>query len=248
MAALLVGRDGEPLDRNLGVVYPGGDRLQTISRQSLHVDPLTYPRLFPRDQLGYRPGVDRVPERATSARHQLTNLQLYAYRLAVRPEFDVLHSSGKLLLQLAVDASGGQPAAVPGPASGVVLCLDDAQTGEPPARRRCGASGGSAGHASGAGQPRGHGTGVPPAVPVYLYTCVSFRICTSRRSTFPPALATPVTAAGTRSSDGWCWLRRPCARVAPPPLLGSVKFHVCGMFLDLIYRGNFLLFHLYCNE
>ena len=103
VAAVFVGRDGEPPVRDLAV-YPRGDRLQTISCLSPHADPLVYPLLFPHGELGWRAGVQHVPERAARVRHQLTHLQHYAYRLAVRPGFSVLHSAGKLLQQFAVDA------------------------------------------------------------------------------------------------------------------------------------------------
>ena len=103
VAAVFVGRDGVPPDRDL-VVYPRGDHLQTISCLSPHADPLIYPLLFPHGELGWRMGMQHVPENASRVRQQLTHLQHYAYRLAVRPGFSVLHSAGKLLQQFTVDA------------------------------------------------------------------------------------------------------------------------------------------------
>ena len=102
VAAVFVGRDGVPPDRDL-VVYPRGDSLQTISCLSAHADPLIYPLLFPHGEMGWRAVLDYVAELAARARHRVTHVEHYAYRLAVRPGFSALHSAGKLLQQFAVD-------------------------------------------------------------------------------------------------------------------------------------------------
>ncbi len=53
---------------------------------------------------GWHAGKEHVEERRTAKRVRVTQLQYYAYRLAIRNEFSILHHSGKLFQQFIVDA------------------------------------------------------------------------------------------------------------------------------------------------
>ena len=71
---------------------------------SSHVDPMCYPLLFPRGDLGWHDSMRHVAEFRTAARNRLTMQQFYAHRLAIRDGFSLIHSSGKLFQQYLVDA------------------------------------------------------------------------------------------------------------------------------------------------
>ena len=78
---------------------------QRISYMPCHLDPMCYPILFPRGDLGWHDGMVHTAEHRTSSRNRLTMQQFYGYRLAVRSGFNPhSHSAGKLFQQYAVDA------------------------------------------------------------------------------------------------------------------------------------------------
>ena len=59
---------------------------------------MTYPLIHTRGEPGWSPGLPQVTGK------QMSMLQFYAFRLGVRPGFNLLHRSGKLFHQYLVDA------------------------------------------------------------------------------------------------------------------------------------------------
>ena len=104
VAAIFVGDEGAPpLKRDI-IVYPKDAPCETISYMSANCDPMTYPMIFPRGDLGWIHGTQHTLEHRTSKRHAITLLQFYSYRLAVRQTFSAIHYVGKLFQQYVVDA------------------------------------------------------------------------------------------------------------------------------------------------
>jgi len=104
VAAVFVGEDGAPPANRDIVVYPRDRQPERISYMSAHTDPMCYPILFPRGELGWHNSMQHVEERRTATRTRLTMQQFYGYRLAERDGFSPIHSSGKLFQQYLVDA------------------------------------------------------------------------------------------------------------------------------------------------
>eukprot|EP00111_Clytia_hemisphaerica_P007544 TCONS_00021908-protein len=104
VAAVFSGDDGAPPGDMSIVVHPRNAPLRTISIISSIVDPLVYPLLFPRGDPGWDRTLPHVAERASRQRNHVTQLEYYAYRLAIRRGFSALHLSGKLFQQFIVDA------------------------------------------------------------------------------------------------------------------------------------------------
>ncbi|XP_071036457.1 uncharacterized protein [Parasteatoda tepidariorum] len=103
VAAIFVGDDGEPPANRDIIIYPTGSSCKNISPINQCADPMVYPLLFPSGEFGWNSSLEHVEERQTSRRTRVTQLQFYAYRLAVRDGFSVLHASGKLFHQYIVD-------------------------------------------------------------------------------------------------------------------------------------------------
>ena len=101
VAAVFIGEDGAPPANRDIVVYPRDRQPERISYMSSHADPMCYPVLFPRGDMGWHNGMQHVEEHRTA---RLTMQQFYGYRLAVRDSFSPIHSSGKLFQQYLVDA------------------------------------------------------------------------------------------------------------------------------------------------
>ena len=96
--------DGEPpADRDI-VVHPYNEPPRNISYMSANTDPMTYPILFPRGDLGWYSELAHDPNRATAKRNTVTLLQFYSYRLAARATFSPIFWGGKLFQQYVVDA------------------------------------------------------------------------------------------------------------------------------------------------
>lgn len=104
VAAVFVGEDGVPPAYRDIVVYPADRQPERISYMSSHTDPMCYPILFPRGDIGWHNGMQHVEEHRTATRTRLTMQQFYAYRMAIRDGFSPIHSSGKLFQQYMVDA------------------------------------------------------------------------------------------------------------------------------------------------
>ena len=71
---------------------------------SANCDPMIYPLIFPRGDLGWIHGMQHKSNYSTSKRHAVTLLQFYSYRLAVRKTFGPIHYFGRLFQQYVVDA------------------------------------------------------------------------------------------------------------------------------------------------
>ncbi|GBO11991.1 hypothetical protein AVEN_7680-1 [Araneus ventricosus] len=65
---------------------------------------MVYPLVFPRGELGWNINMKHYEEGRSSKYTRVTQLQFYAYRLAMRSDFSILHHSGKLFQQYIVDA------------------------------------------------------------------------------------------------------------------------------------------------
>ena len=104
VAAIFIGEDGAPPVGCEIVVYPCDQPLRQINHLSANVDPMSYPLLFPRGDAGWDTSLTHDDDRRTRERYKLTQLQYYAYRLAVREGFSAIHRAGKLLQQFSVDA------------------------------------------------------------------------------------------------------------------------------------------------
>ena len=103
VAAIFVGSDGAPpIDRDI-TVYPRDHPMQKLSFMSSNCDPMTYPLLFARDDLGWVEGTKHSEEHQTRVRNTVTVLQFYSYRLAIRDAFSPIHAAGKLFQQYVVD-------------------------------------------------------------------------------------------------------------------------------------------------
>ena len=105
VAAVFVSNDGLPPSNVRLAVYPrniaSNHPLTTISFLDPNCDPMTYPLLFPHGEKGWQPGTEH--QNPTGVRNQITTLQHYSYRLAVRSGFSLIHSAGKLTQQYIVD-------------------------------------------------------------------------------------------------------------------------------------------------
>jgi hypothetical protein len=104
VAVVFKSTDGAPPPNRDIVVYPSDKPHQRIHYMSSNCDPMVYPILFPRGDLGWFSGIKHVPEKSTKVRNTVTILQFYSYRLAIREEFSPIHASGKLFQQYIVDA------------------------------------------------------------------------------------------------------------------------------------------------
>nr|XP_042913564.1 uncharacterized protein LOC122273596 [Parasteatoda tepidariorum] len=88
VAAIFVGDNGEPPSNRDLCIYPVADSCKTISPMNPCIDPMVYPLLFPQGDCGWHAEMESGCTRAA---------------LAIRSEFSLLHSSGKLFQQFIVD-------------------------------------------------------------------------------------------------------------------------------------------------
>uniref|UniRef100_UPI00358FB219 uncharacterized protein n=1 Tax=Myxine glutinosa TaxID=7769 RepID=UPI00358FB219 len=100
-AVFVSGQDGEPPANRDFQVHLHDQGLHNLSPLSSHIDPMTYPILFPHGEPGWM--INMPHQRQTAVRNKVTHREFYAYRLAIRNEFSTIHSSGKLFQQYVVD-------------------------------------------------------------------------------------------------------------------------------------------------
>ncbi|KIH45089.1 hypothetical protein ANCDUO_24875, partial [Ancylostoma duodenale] len=103
VAAVYKGTDDEiEGERRLVVMERSGER-SFITDHDPKCDPLSYPLLFPRGELGWHPGVEkqRVEGRKRS---KLTQREYYAFLLFPRRSFNPILHAGKLMQQFVVDS------------------------------------------------------------------------------------------------------------------------------------------------
>ena len=104
VAVIFSGEDGAPPAAIDITIYPRDRPCCRISHMSANCDPMVYPLLFPRGDLGWHPDMQHTEERCTPKQKRVTLLQFYSYRLAIREEFSAIHRGGKLFQQYLVDA------------------------------------------------------------------------------------------------------------------------------------------------
>ena len=98
VAAIFVGEDGDaPRDIHIRVYHRNGGRLQTISIENSNCDPLSYPLLFPRGELGWQPNIPHQIQ--GTARSKVTMRQYFAYHFMERGHFNPELMAGKLTQQ-----------------------------------------------------------------------------------------------------------------------------------------------------
>ena len=114
IAAAVTDEDA-PAGRHLRVYTRLDNGLQPVSNLSPHVDPMTYPLLFPYGEPGYslnyrpifsfiksnKPGKLIMKSRDESSRP--TMRQYYSARIAIRKHFSLLHSSARIFQTYVVD-------------------------------------------------------------------------------------------------------------------------------------------------
>ena len=101
VAAVFLAEDAEITTPYKIVVHQQGGGMKTISILDDNCDPLVYPLLFPGGDKGWHPNIKANKERK---RQEISQLEFYSYRLAIRQEFSALHLSGKLFQQYLVDS------------------------------------------------------------------------------------------------------------------------------------------------
>ncbi|GBO06798.1 hypothetical protein AVEN_152070-1 [Araneus ventricosus] len=104
IAAIFVADNGEPPENRDICIYPAGNSYRIISPLNQCCGPMVYALLFTRGELGWNINMKYNEDGRSSKYTRVTQLQFYAYRLAVRSDFSILHHSGKLFQQYIVDA------------------------------------------------------------------------------------------------------------------------------------------------
>ena len=99
------GAPPHPSSRDI-TIFPRTTRgTHTINALNPNVDPLTYPLLFPAGEFGYSIDMRQVTDDGeTNPSKRVTMRQFYAFRIAVREGFSLLHNAGLQLHQYLVDA------------------------------------------------------------------------------------------------------------------------------------------------
>ncbi|GBN15889.1 hypothetical protein AVEN_144698-1 [Araneus ventricosus] len=83
IAVTFVGDNGEPPANRDICIYPVCNSCNNISPLHQYCDPMVYPLLFPRGELGWNINMKHSEEGRPSKYTQVTQLQFYAYWLAV---------------------------------------------------------------------------------------------------------------------------------------------------------------------
>jgi len=101
VAAIFQNHDGEPpnpLNRNMRIYMRHENKVQKLCFLSKHCDPMIYPIFFPFGTPGWHPGLKK------ETTGNITMLQYFSYRLAIRQNPNILLMGGKLTHQFIVDA------------------------------------------------------------------------------------------------------------------------------------------------
>lgn len=86
VAIVFTSEDGEPpVDRDI-CIHPKENNFIPISSLSPNLDPMTYRSLFPRGEKGWTIGLKHC-----YGKRDVTPLQYYSYRLAVRKSFTLVY-------------------------------------------------------------------------------------------------------------------------------------------------------------
>lgn len=98
VAVVFVDDDGEPPIERDFCVFSKSNKPIIIPTISRHVDPMTYPLLYPAGGYGWMPKL-----LSTNKKNNITALQFYSYKFSVRDEFSPFLNLGKLNQQCSVD-------------------------------------------------------------------------------------------------------------------------------------------------
>ena len=99
-ACVFVGQDGAPQTNRDIVIWPKGETsVHRVSELNEHVDPLSYPLLFPLGDLGWTPQLRHDEKYQTKSYQRLTSMQFYSHRLMRRDPECLLPHAGGLLFQ-----------------------------------------------------------------------------------------------------------------------------------------------------
>jgi hypothetical protein len=96
---VFVGEDGEPpIERDFCIFSKteGPIKILTISK---HLDPMTYPLIYPVGGFGWMPYM-----KSEGNNNNISTLQFYSYKLSIRDDFSPYLNLGKLTQQYIVDA------------------------------------------------------------------------------------------------------------------------------------------------
>lgn len=92
--------EGEPPFERDFCIYSKSSKPARIPIISKHVDPMTYPLIFPSGQEGWQPNYESKNEN----KFQVTALQYYSYLFSVKKEFNPCLNLGKLTQQFILDS------------------------------------------------------------------------------------------------------------------------------------------------
>ena len=99
IGAVFVGDNGGP-PTNIDIrVYHRSGRLERITSDNPHCDPMCYPLLFPRGELGWEYGIGHSDGKGTLKRTAVTKREMAAFRLMERGAFNPELMAGKLTQQ-----------------------------------------------------------------------------------------------------------------------------------------------------
>ena len=99
VAVVFVDDDGlPPAERDI-CVYSKYEKPVNISYISKHIDPMSYPLIFPNGGFGWMPNLKQ-----RNGKNNVTMLQFYCYKFAIRTDFSPFLNLGKLTQQYIVDA------------------------------------------------------------------------------------------------------------------------------------------------
>ena len=98
-AVVFGGKDGVPPTNRDIVIWPKEEKVFRVSELNEHVDPLSYPLLFPWGDLGWTPQLRHHEDKRTKTYQRLTSMQFYSHRLMIRNPKCLLPHAGGLLFQ-----------------------------------------------------------------------------------------------------------------------------------------------------
>ena len=110
VAAVFTGKEGAPPEREYIVIESNGtngNNLKILNDLSEHVDPMSYPILFPNGDPGFKLKMPHIGDNRTEFRNQITLREFYNSRLSIRNDvinFNPIFFSGSLTQQYMIDA------------------------------------------------------------------------------------------------------------------------------------------------
>ena len=107
LAVIFESQDGAPAGPRDLVVWPRDPTtpIYRVSERNEHVDPMTYPLLFPAGTPGWHENLQHSDQFRTACYTRLTPAQFYSHRLMIRDKHRVFpHGAGQLFQQYVLDA------------------------------------------------------------------------------------------------------------------------------------------------